>query len=220
MFFNINFIINENVMIPRHATETLIEVCIRNVPKKEDITILDLGTGSGCILITLIKTIEKSKGVGIDICPKALKVAENNVFINKLHERISLRIGEFNNITTNNLDLFDIIVSNPPYLTKKTSKSFLIENNEPDLALFSNDNSGLKCYFEIRDGLVNILNVCSNSAILVIEIAHGMAEKVKRVFIGIDKHDIKVENCKHFGFLGMYKDLHGLERCLMFKINK
>lgn len=146
-FYGMKFNVNSNVLIPRQETEELVDWIIKdtNQLKKEKITILDIGTGSGCIAISLAKHIKNAQVYAIDISKEALKVAQtnaskNNINVNFAHENI---------LTCNSLtQKFDIIVSNPPYvreLEKNEIKKNVLEN-EPHLALFVNDQNPLLFY--------------------------------------------------------------------------
>jgi release factor glutamine methyltransferase len=152
-FYGSEFIVDENVLIPRPETEELVDWIVKlntKLSKKKDLKILDIGTGSGCIAISLAKNILNSAVFAVDVSEKALAVAEKNATLNKvivtfLHKNI---------LETNHLDQkFDIIVSNPPYvrnLEKAEIKPNVLEN-EPHLALFVPDNDPLIFYKKIAE---------------------------------------------------------------------
>jgi len=152
-FFGLKFNVNENVLIPRPETEELVEWIIQEDLKIEgfkDLKILDIGTGSGCIAISLAKNIPNAKVYAIDVSPDALKTAKENAEINQ----VEVAFLEKNILETNDLEIqFDIIVSNPPYvrnLEKQEIKKNVLDN-EPHLALFVEDDDALIFYRKIAE---------------------------------------------------------------------
>ena len=149
-FMDMDFTVNENVLIPRPETEELVRWVIADLEMYEnkEISILDIGTGSGCIAISLAKNIPRAKVYGLDISKKALAVAKENAVMNKVEvvfvEADILEIETFNKKV-------DIIVSNPPYvrmLEKNRMKPNVIQN-EPGSALFVPDDDPLVFYRKI-----------------------------------------------------------------------
>ena len=144
-FMNLEFKVNSSVLIPRPETEELVRLML-----KEDLDgkeILDIGTGSGCIAVSLAKNLPKAKVTALDISIDALEVAKENAKLNNVSiEFINADIFEFQ---TNKK--YDIIVSNPPYVIE--SEKFEMKKNvlgfEPELALFVNDKNPLKYFQEI-----------------------------------------------------------------------
>ena len=142
-FYDVNLMVNENVLIPRFETETLVEKTINYAKKlKEPLDILDIGTGSGAIAVTLAKHIP-SNVLATDISEKALKVAKENAKRNNV--KIKFKQSD---ILKNIKGKFDIIISNPPYISKDEIIDPLVKNNEPHIALYA-DNNGLYFYEEI-----------------------------------------------------------------------
>lgn len=150
-FYGFEFQVNPSVLIPRPETEELVEMIVREYLGK-DVTILDIGTGSGCIAITLKKLLKDADVSAIDISPEALKVAERNA----MNNRVSVFFYERNILepfrTGDSLEEdFDVIVSNPPYVMEKEKAE--MEKNvldyEPQLALFVSDNDPLIYYRNI-----------------------------------------------------------------------
>ena len=159
-FYGLPFLVNESTLIPRPETEELVEwvVVESQKSKVENLKILDIGTGSGCIAISLAKNIPNAEVFAIDVSEKALITAKknaeiNNVAINFITTNI-LQINDLKEITTQNskfITHFDIIVSNPPYvrnLEKAEIKPNVLEY-EPHLALFVEDNDALLFYRKI-----------------------------------------------------------------------
>lgn len=117
-FFSKKFYVNKDTLIPRPETEILIEKLLKIFGKKR-ISILDIGTGSGCIIISLIINLKDSVGEGIDISKKAIQVARKNALKYKILNRINFKTKPMDNIFGKR---FDLIVSNPPYIEKKAIK--------------------------------------------------------------------------------------------------
>ena len=159
-FYGLPFKVNESVLIPRPETEELVEWVLSKVDKNKTIHILDIGTGSGCIAISLAKNLPNSKVYGLDVSAEALKTAKLNAESNKVHvEFIKADILEVESrrpkIDTN----FDIIISNPPYV-REQEKEFMNPNvleNEPHLALFVKDENPLLFYDAITQFATNNL---------------------------------------------------------------
>ena len=145
-FYDLNFEVNKNVLIPRPETEELVDWIVQDNKKSENsIKILDIGTGSGCIAISLAKNIPNSKITAIDISEKALKIAQKNAIKNN----VAVTFLKKNILKISNLEqIFDIIVSNPPYvrnLEKNEIKKNVLDY-EPHLALFVDDDDALIFY--------------------------------------------------------------------------
>ena len=159
-FFGLPFIVNENVLIPRPETEELVDWIIsedKKSEKQKSIKILDIGTGSGCIAISLAKNILNATVFAIDVSSKALEVAK----LNAKQNDVSVTFLEKNILETDDLlEQFDIIVSNPPYirnLEKQEIKKNVLDN-EPHLALFVDDFDALVFYKKITDLATKNLN--------------------------------------------------------------
>jgi release factor glutamine methyltransferase len=149
-FYGLHFNVNENVLIPRPETEELVEWIINSVATNKKIKILDIGTGSGCIAISLAKHLPNAKVFAIDVSEKALKTAKTNAEINS----VDINFIQQNILETSNLNqCFNVIVSNPPYvreLEKEEIKANVLEN-EPHLALFVKDENPLLFYDKISE---------------------------------------------------------------------
>ncbi|MEP7095844.1 MAG: peptide chain release factor N(5)-glutamine methyltransferase [Flavobacterium sp.] len=150
-FYGLDFEVNENVLIPRPETEELVEWIIHensNINKSKKLKILDIGTGSGCIAISLAKNLPNAEVSAIDVSKKALETAKRNAVNNNVEVTFILQnILELDELKYN----FDIIVSNPPYvrnLEKEEIKKNVLEY-EPHLALFVEDNDALVFYKKI-----------------------------------------------------------------------
>ena len=162
-FYDSKFFVNEHTLIPRPETEELVDWIVSKFPKTQNpkaITVLDIGTGTGCIPISIKKNIPQAEVFAIDISEEALKVAKRNAVENKVEVNFILQnILEVENLSLSlraesrslNSGKFDVIVSNPPYvrnLEKQEIKKNVLEY-EPHLALFVEDNDALLFYRKI-----------------------------------------------------------------------
>ena len=152
-FYGLRFEVNENTLIPRPETEELVELIISNnqINKPPNpLKIVDIGTGSGCIAISLAKNIPNAEVFAIDVSDKVLEVAQKNAALNKVNVNFILK-----NIlkTEDLLQQFDIIVSNPPYVRnlEKIEINKNVLEYEPHLALFVEDNDALLFYKKIAN---------------------------------------------------------------------
>ena len=153
-FFGYPFLVNKQVLIPRPETEELVSWIIEDVDKKET-TILDIGTGSGCIAISLAKKLNNAVVSAIDISNKAIEVAKKNALINNVNvEYSSVDVLNFEDklvLQDKWKSKFDIIVSNPPYVRMQEKKLMQLNviDHEPDIALFVEDDDPLLFYRKI-----------------------------------------------------------------------
>ena len=199
-FWSKTFVISNDTLIPRPETELMVEklVCIY---KKKKINILDIGTGSGCILISLLSELKQSNCIGIDISKKTIKIAIKN----------SKKINQKNNIKFLNRSLsnfhhkkFDLIVSNPPYIRTRDIKNLdnSIKYYEPKIAL-DGGNDGLDVIKKVIYKSKEILKV---NGLLALEIGNGQLRKVSTLLL---KNLFRIEH--------NIKDYKNNTRCLIAK---
>lgn len=173
-FYGYNFIVNKDVLIPRFETEELVEKTIYYINKYFDnnnLDIIDLGTGSGCIAITLNK--ETSCNVdAVDISPLALNIARENNIRNQAS--VNFKQGDMLDGITKK---YDVIISNPPYISYDEEIMDIVKNNEPHLALYA-DDIGLYFY---RTILKNAVSSVKEKSLIAFEIGFTQAEEVKNM---------------------------------------
>ena len=176
-FWKYDFFVNSNVLDPRPETELIIEEVLSNIKdRKKQYKILDIGTGSGCLAICLAKELTNSKITAIDISKRAINVAKKNIKLKKLEHQIDLKLIDINKIK----DKYDIIVSNPPYLTEceyeKAQEE--IKNFEPKVALVGGAD-GLQIY-RILSKIIDY--IMANNSYFVCEIGKGQLDSIKDIF--------------------------------------
>ena len=154
-FWSMSFFVDSNTLIPRPETELIVEK-VGNIFKKKDIHILDIGTGTGCILLSILRELKNSSGIGVDISQKAILIAIKNSIKHKLSHRSKFYRKS---LTDTYNSKFDLIVSNPPYIKKKDIKNLDddIKRFEPKLAL-DGGNDGLDVIKKVIYKSKNILN--------------------------------------------------------------
>jgi len=204
-FFGLNFKVDQNVLIPRQETEELVDWIIKsnvlNAP-----SILDIGTGSGCIAISLAKNIKGSRVSAIDISEGALKVTQENAINNNVNiDLFKADILDHSSIIPN--QPFDIVVSNPPYVREleKTLMQSNVLDHEPHSALFVSDRDPLLFYREIAARSKDLLK---KGGLLYFEINEALGNETAKLLEEF-----------HFMEIELRKDLNGKDRMLKAKRN-
>ena len=198
-FWKSSFKVDKNVLIPRPDTETIIEQVLKELDNHSSKKILDIGTGSGCILISILIERKKCFGVGIDISKKAVKLAKYNAKIQHIDNRIKFLNSDIDNFC---VDKYDLIISNPPYIKQREINSLEkdIKNHEPRVAL----DGGIDGYKKIR---------------LIIEKSSTLIKKKGKLFLEIGKNQtrktLKMLNLNGFNKTKIVKDLSGKNRCII-----
>ena len=195
-FYGNKFIVNENVLIPRFETEELVENTYNLINEyfNKDVSILDIGTGSGIIAITLNKLLH-SKVLASDISESALKVAIKNNELNNTSVNF-IKSDLFENIN----EKFDVIISNPPYINESDEVDESVFKYEPHLALYA-DNKGLKIYEDMFKDISKYLNEK-----YIIAIEHGNTQKEEIIQI--------INNYLTYDKLITKKDLQNRDRMI------
>ena len=153
-FYGLEFYTNRHTLDPRPDTETLVEAVIKDCKKNQPIRILDMGTGSGCIICAICKNIPNSTGIAIDKSRAALRVAKKNIKNLNLKNQIKLKHADFSNFKSR--EKFDIIVSNPPYIKYGDTRVNDGAKFDPKIALYAK-NDGLGAYEEIAKNSIRLL---------------------------------------------------------------
>ena len=174
-FWSKNFLVSKDTLIPRPETELLVEKII-NIFKNKDIKIMDIGTGTGCILLSILSELKNSSGIGIDISKKALQIAKQNSIMHKLTQKVKF----YNKSLMKVQDYkFDLVVSNPPYIKKKDIKNLDddIKKFEPRVAL-DGGNDGLDV---IRKVIYKSRSILKFKGMLAIEIGNEQYKTVSKI---------------------------------------
>ena len=200
-FYNSTFVISNDVLDPRPETELIVEIANNYINRNEVKNILDLGTGSGCILLSILKENRMINGLGIDLSKEAISIAKQNSKKLNLETQSNFLVSNW--MSSVNYK-YDLVVSNPPYIAsediKKLSKSVKIY--DPILSLDGGDD-GLNSYRLIASDLKRIISM---NALIIIEIGYNQSLQVIDIF---KKNDFKL--------IKKYNDINGLDRVLTFQ---
>ncbi len=198
-FWKDEFIVAENVLIPRPDTEIIIESILKICAYKKKLRILDIGVGSGCIILSILKEKKDFYGIGLDVSKKCVDLSRKNTFKLGLQNRVKIFKSDIDNF---NYGKYDLVVSNPPYINRidlrKLDKD--VRMFEPKMAL----DGGL-------DGLINIIKVIEKSSKLlkkngklIIEIAYDQKDEVRKML-----------NLRGFYINKIIKDYAQNDRCII-----
>jgi len=176
-FWSKKFFVNKGTLIPRPETELLVNKLV-TIFKKKEITILDIGTGTGCIIVSLLSELKNSNGIAVDISREAILVAKKNACKFELSDRIKFLHKPLEELYGKK---FDLIVSNPPYIKRKDIKNLSddIKKFEPKMAL-DGGNDGLDLIKKIIYKSKKILKI---NGTLALEIGNEQIKKVSRILI-------------------------------------
>ncbi len=204
-FYNRKFFVNDEVLDPREDSETIIDLALSLFPKESDLSILDIGTGSGCLIVTLLIEFKNAKGLGIDISKKVLEVAITNANSALYNRDINFEIIDFLN-NCDILEKFDLIVSNPPYIKSSEIENldYNVKQYDPIQAL-DGGKDGLIFYRAIAQKSESLLH---EDGIVIVEIGYNQFEDVCKIF-----EQNKFSLVKH------QKDNSGIKRALAFRKN-
>jgi len=175
-FWKYEFYVNKDVLIPRPDTELIIEQVLKIYPKQSQLQILDIGVGSGCILLSILKERSNFYGTGIDISKKSINVSKINAKQLNLINRVKFIHSSVDNF---NIGKYDLVVSNPPYIEllnlRYLDKS--VVNFEPKLAL----SGGLDGLSKIRKVISKASNLVKKNGKFILEIGFNQKNKVKKI---------------------------------------
>jgi release factor glutamine methyltransferase len=198
-FYGYEYMVTKDTLTPRPDSETLIEAAFDLFPNKDaKIRILDLGTGTGCLSITLLKHYPNAEAIAVDLSDKTLEIAKLNSMNLQVRERIKLIQSDWFSKVEGK---FDLIISNPPYISLKDKETLAREVLfEPNIALFAGDD-GLDCYRAITSEATKFLQ---ENGVLIMEIGNGQEDNITNML---------VEN----GYVNIIfkRDLSNITRCIV-----
>jgi len=182
-FWSLEFKVSPAVLIPRADTEILVEEALSKVD--ESGLLLDVGTGSGAIVVSLAKELEQWQCEGIDLSTEALAIAQENVDGNQVTDRVELFQADLNQLPQKK---YNLIVSNPPYIAQDEWETLMpeVRDHEPQMALIA-EREGLACYQSLLDQASDHL---LTGGWLLVEIGYQQAEAVKQLFIDAGFSDV------------------------------
>ena len=200
-FWKYEFNVNKNVLTPRSETELLIEEVLKIYKTSNNISVLDIGLGSGCILISILKEKKNWKGVGIDISKLALKTAKTNAKIQQVDNRITFIKSDIDKISGRK---YDLIITNPPYINKigYNNLDLGVKGYEPREALYGGVDG-----LSVIEKVIKRSKIClKNNGLLAMEIGLGQHYKVYNIL-------------KDSGFYiwKTIKDYQNIKRCIFAK---
>ena len=198
-FWKHEFYIDQNVLIPRPETELIIEYVLKKYKNKTKLRLLEIGVGSGCVLLSILDEKKNFLGTGIDLTNKCLKICNNNAIKIGIKNRLKLFKSDIDNF---NLGKYDLIISNPPYI-KKIDLKYLdtdVKDFEPKMAL----DGGLEGLSEIRKVIRKSSDLIKKKGILILEIAFNQKNDVKKLL-----------NNKGFYINKVLKDYANKDRCII-----
>ena len=198
-FWKYKFITNKSVLIPRPDTELIVEECLKYLPNNKSKKILDIGTGSGCIIISILKERSKCIATALDLSNRALNVAKSNAKLHQLENKINfinIDIDKYNSYN------YDLIISNPPYINNVDLSRLDndIKFHEPKIAL----SGGFDGFRDIKKVIIKSKKLLKRNGKLIIEI--GSKQR---------KQSIKILNENGFYINKTSTDLSGKDRCII-----
>ena len=198
-FWKYKFLTNKSVLIPRPDTELIVEEALKYLPIDSSKKILDVGTGSGCIIVSLIKERPKCKGTGLDISLNATKVAKTNAKLHQLENKIKFINIDIDKYNSNN---YDLIISNPPYINNVELSRLDddIKSHEPKLALSGGSNG----FRYIKKVIIKSKKLLKINGKLILEIGHRQKNQCLKILN---------ENSYYINYIS--KDLSGKDRCII-----
>ena len=198
-FWNKKFKVNSDVLIPRPDTEILVEEVIKSIPINRSLNILDIGTGTGCVLLSVLNERKKCYGIGLDISKKAINIAKHNAKIQQIKNRIKFINSSIDKFYVGK---YDLIISNPPYI-----KTGDIKNLDKDVGFYEPEiaiNGGYDGYSEIREVIYKSSVLIKKKGKLFLEIGYNQKNEVIRI--------LKYNN---FYINKVVKDLGKNNRCII-----
>tara|TARA_Y100001970_G_scaffold148561_1_gene182481 strand:- start:198 stop:1040 length:843 start_codon:yes stop_codon:yes gene_type:complete len=197
-FWKQKFITDSNVLIPRPDTELIIEKVLKNFKKNDNKNVLDIGTGTGCIILSILLERKKFRGTGIDTSKRAINIAKINAKMQQFGNRIRFINTDIDNFFSNK---YDLIVSNPPYIKKYKLRSLIedVKNFEPKMAL----DGGPDGFSVVLKVIAKSSRLLKKNGMLILEIDNTQVIKTKEM----------LKNYK-FYTKDVFKDLSDKNRCI------
>ena len=203
-FWSLTFKVTEDTLDPRPDSETVIEAILKYMPERNaEYSVLDIGTGTGCLAIAMLSEYRNAKGLAIDISEKALAVADANTTAHGLSDRLTLQNIGWTDLDEN--DIYDIVISNPPYIAtgEKQDMDITVTDYDPSCALFAGLD-GLDAYRDLARILPHILKPETGRAFF--EIGYLQAADVSAIFEG-----------QGLTVLAVAQDIASRDRCVILK---
>ena len=200
-FWSLELAVDRSALVPRPESETLVEAVLDRAPRlPAHLRLLDLGTGTGCLLVALLSELPGAVGLGIDVSASAVSLARANARRHGLGERASFAVADWGAALASR---FDVVVSNPPYVATPELVSLApeIARHEPQTAL-AGGADGYECYRRLAPQIARLL---ASGGLAAIELGAGMADEVRSLFAASGLIEI-----------GRRRDLSGIERCALF----
>ena len=200
-FWSLEFAVDRSALVPRPESETLVEAVLDRAPRlPAHPRLLDLGTGTGCLLVALLSELPGAVGLGIDVSTSAVSLARANAHRHGLGKRASFAVADWGAALAAR---FDVVVSNPPYVATPELASLApeIARHEPRTAL-AGGADGYECYRRLAPQIARLL---ASGGLAAIELGAGMADEVRSLFAASGLLEI-----------GRRRDLSGIERCALF----
>ena len=198
-FWNKQYKVNSDVLIPRPDTEILVEEVIKSIQINSSLNILDIGTGTGCVLLSVLSERKKCYGIGLDISKKAINIAKHNAKIQQIKNRIKFINSSIDKFYVGK---YDLIISNPPYIKTGDIKNLDkgVSFYEPEVAL----NGGRDGYSKIREVVYKSSVLIKKKGKLFLEIGYNQKNEV-----------IRILNYNKFYINKIVKDLGKNNRCII-----
>ena len=198
-FWNKQYKVNSDVLIPRPDTEILVEEVIKSIQINSSLNILDIGTGTGCVLLSVLSERKKCYGIGLDISKKAINIAKHNAKIQQIKNRIKFINSSIDKFYVGK---YDLIISNPPYIKTGDIKNLDkgVSFYEPEVAL----NGGQDGYSKIREVVYKSSVLIKKKGKLFLEIGYNQKNEV-----------IRILNYNKFYINRIVKDLGKNNRCII-----
>ncbi len=202
-FYGLEFKLNNKTLVPRPESELLVDICLEQIGQSQNLKLLELGVGSGCVIISILANNDNIVGLGTDISQKALEMAKSNARFHNVLERIRFLRGNW--LEPLNTDKkFDFIISNPPYIETKEIAHLAkeVKDFDPVLALDGGED-GLEPYRIIAKKAKNYLN---DNGFVIVEFGIGQEGKIIEMFLA-----------EGFTLFEQKSDLSGIVRALVFQ---